>query len=401
MDKIALLKNPIQDYAWGSRTFIPQLMGEPGPKDKPQAELWMGAHPKTPSQVLFDGDLISLLELIQRDPEGILGQSVAKRFSNKLPFLFKVLAAAKPLSIQAHPNRDQAREGFAQENSLGIPLNASHRNYRDENQKPEMICALTTFWALNGFRKIEDLIALTDRIGTPALRDKTVYFRKQPEAEGLKEFFTTLMTMEKDYQRRMVTEIVNDCEKSPATDPTLEWIMKLNQEYPGDIGVLSPIFMNVVRLRPGQAMYTSTGVLHAYLEGAGVELMANSDNVLRGGLTAKNIDVPELLGILNFTHSKVDILRPERQQGAERIYQTPAEEFMLSVISVGEGSPFESYRERSVEIMICIDGNAHVTNLGSGDVLSLTKGTALIVPAAVEQYRIEGAATIYKATVPI
>ena len=158
MDRIGVLKNPIQNYAWGSRTFIPQLIGELAPANTPQAELWMGAHPKTPSQVLCDGEWISLAELIQENPEGILGDSVAKKFSNKLPFLFKVLAAAKPLSIQAHPNRDQARQGFARENRLRIPLNAPHRNYRDENHKPEMICALTSFWALSGFGKIEDLI---------------------------------------------------------------------------------------------------------------------------------------------------------------------------------------------------------------------------------------------------
>ncbi len=401
MIKISILKNPTQHYAWGSKTFIPELMGEPVPAEKPQAELWMGVHPKAPSQVLCDGEWVSLPEFIRKDPEGILGEGVAKNFSNKLPFLFKVLAAAKPLSIQVHPNRDQAQAGFARENGMKIPLDAPHRNYRDENHKPEMICALTPFWLLNGFRKIEDLIALTERIGAPALKGKISLLQGQHEAEGLDVFLTTLMTMDRDTQRQLVSEVVDYLGKRSATDAALAWVVRLNQEYPGDIGVLAPLFMNMVRLKPGQAIYTPSGRLHAYLEGAGIELMANSDNVLRGGLTAKNMDVPELFKILDFTHNEVDILRPERRERSEEIYYTPAKEFVLSLISVGGGTPFENSRKRSVETMICLEGDAQISDLGSGDVLSLTKGTALVVPAAIEHYRIEGKATLYKAAVPL
>jgi mannose-6-phosphate isomerase len=400
MTKISLLKNPIQDYAWGSRTIIPELIGDPVPSEKPQAELWMGVHPKAPSQVLCNGEWISLPEFIRKDPEGILGETVAKKFSNKLPFLFKVLAAAKPLSIQAHPNKDQGREGFARENGMKIPLGAPNRNYRDENHKPEMICALTPFWLLNGFRKVDDLIGLAKRIGAPGLKDKAIFLQGQHEAEGLRVFLTSLMMMDQGAQRQLVTEVVRHCGKLSAKDPELEWIIKLNQEYPGDMGVLSPIFMNLVQLQPGEALYTPAGRLHAYLEGAGMELMANSDNVLRGGLTAKAIDVPELLKILDFTHNELDILKPERGESGEEIYRTPAKEFLLSVISVVQGSLFESTQERSVEIMTCLEGDARVTDLGTGDALSLAKGTAIIVPAAVEHFRIEGEASIYKAAVP-
>jgi mannose-6-phosphate isomerase len=400
MKRISILKNPVQNYAWGSRTFIQQLMGDPVPADKPQAELWMGVHHKAPSQVLYNREWISLPEFIRKDPEGILGESVAKKFSNELPFLFKVLAAAKPLSIQAHPNRDQAREGFARENEMKISLDEPNRNYRDENHKPEMICALTPFWVLSGFRRIDDVIELAEKIGAPALNDKVLPLRGQPEAESLKEFFTTLMTMDKGAQSKLVSQVVDYSERPSATHRILEWVIKLHQAYPRDIGVLSPIFMNVLRLEPGEALYTPTGRLHAYLEGAGMELMANSDNVLRGGLTAKNIDLPELLKILNFTHNKVDILEPERRQSGENIYRTPAKEFSLSVISVGKGSFFESPRKRSVEIMACLEGDALVTDWGNGEALSLTKGAVIIIPAAVENYRIEGDATLYKASVP-
>ncbi len=401
MKKICLLKNFVQNYAWGSMTFIPELMGAPVPAEKPQAELWMGVHPKAPSQVQCDGEWMSLPEFIRTDPEGILGESVAKNFSDELPFLFKVLAAAKPLSIQVHPSRDQARAGFARENEMKIPLDAPNRNYKDENHKPEMICALTPFSLLSGFRRIDDLIALTEKIGAPVLKGKVGLLQGQHEAEGLDVFLTTLMAMDRDTQTQLVSEVVECIEQIPGTDAALEWVVRLNQEYPGDIGVLSPLFMNIVRLEPGQGMYTPPGRLHTYLEGAGIELMANSDNVLRGGLTAKSMDIRELLKILDFTHHHVDILMPERREKGENIYDTPAKEFVLSLISVERGSPFESSRTRSVEIMICLAGDAQISDLGNGDFLSLTKGTSLIVPAAVELYRIEGKATLYKAAVPL
>jgi mannose-6-phosphate isomerase len=401
MKKISILRNPIQNYAWGSMTFMPDLMGGPVPAEKPQAELWMGVHPKAPSKVLCDGEWMSLPEFIRTDPEGILGESVAKNFSNELPFLFKVLAATKPLSIQVHPNRDQAQEGFARENEMKIPLDAPNRNYKDQNHKPEMICALTPFWLLNGFREIDDLIALTERIGAPALRDQVRLLQGQHVAEGLKSFLTTLMTMDRGTQTELVSEVMHCIEQNSGTDAALEWVVRLNQEYPGDIGVLSPLFMNIVGLKPGQGMYTPSGRLHTYLEGAGIELMANSDNVLRGGLTAKNMELRELLKVLDFMHNQVDILMPVRRGKGEDIYQTPAKEFVLSLISVERSSPFESSRTRSVEIMICLEGDAQISDLGNGNVLSLPRGTSLIVPAAVERYRLEGKATLYKAAVPL
>ncbi len=401
MTKISILKNRTQNYAWGSKTFIPELVGETVPSDKPQAELWMGVHPRAPSQVLCDGEWMSLPEFIRKDPEGILGESAAKNFSHNLPFLFKVLAAAKPLSIQVHPNRDQAQAGFARENGMKIPLDAPNRNYRDENHKPEMICALTPFWLLNGFRKIDHLMALTERIGAPALKGKVSLLHGQHQAEGLNLFLTALLTMEQETRRQLISEVVDCMGKHSSTDASLEWTVRLSQEYPDDIGVLSPLFMNIVRLEPGQAIYTPSGRPHAYLEGAGIELMANSDNVLRGGLTAKNMDIHDLVKILDFSHTEVDILRPEKREKGEEIYHTPAQEFVLSLISVGGGAPFESPRKRSVEIMICVEGDAQISDLGNGDVLSFTKGTALIVPAAIERYRIEGKATLYKAAVPL
>jgi mannose-6-phosphate isomerase len=401
MDGIRVLKNPIQNYAWGSKTFIPQLTGVSTPENTPQAELWMGAHPKAPSLVWNNGKWIPLHELIQEDPEGILGKPTANKFSNRLPFLFKVLAAERPLSIQAHPNRVQAQQGFSRENSTGIPLNAPHRNYRDDNHKPELICALTPFSALIGFREMEEIVALTDRLGAPRFRDKVMDSWGLTNHESLRRLFTGLLTMEGDDQRRMVAEVVESCEKYASEDKAFEWTLKLNRAYTGDTGVLSPLFMKVVHLGPGEAIYISSGQLHSYLEGAGIELMANSDNVLRGGLTSKNVDVPELIKILDFAADGRYLLNPERGMNGEKFYRCPAEEFILSVISLNEGAVFTGPKKRSVEMMICMEGKARTIDSDRRENFSLNKGTAIIVPASAGPYKIEGKCIIYRASVPL
>ena len=401
MRKIGLLQNVIQEYAWGSKTAIPNLLGQPTPAEQPQAELWMGAHPKAPSQVLCEGRWRSLLEVIQENPEEILGEKTASRFANKLPFLFKVLAAARPLSIQAHPNLDQATRGFDRENELRIPVEASHRNYKDDNHKPEIICALTPFWALRGFRKVKEILELLETIQPPSMLEELILFRSQSNQVGLREFFKQLMTMEVRRQRRIVAEAVSKARKRANDDPVWKWMLVLNQEYPGDIGVLSTVLLNLIRLSPGEAMYLPAGELHAYLEGTGIELMANSDNVLRGGLTPKHVDVQELLNILSFADSDVHIVSPESLDAGETIYQTETAEFVLSVITVKEKTPFQSSRNRSVEIMICTEGEAKVEDLVNRERIRLGKGVSFIVPAAVGHYQIEGNATLYKAAVPL
>ena len=398
MDRIGILRNPVQEYAWGSTSFIPQLVGDPSSGDTPQAELWMGAHPKAPSELLWDGRWQSLLELIRKNPEAILGKATAEKFSNQLPFLFKVLAASKPLSLQAHPDRVKAREGYARENKSGIPPDAPHRNYRDENHKPELFCALTDFWALKGFRKAEEIFLSLDRIGTTSLKHE---LQTQTKDEGLRRLFHSLITMDRQTQQQTVNEVIACVEGQPGTDPVFEWVVKLHQAFPGDIGILLAVFLNQVRLEPGEAMFIMPGELHAYLDGAGVELMANSDNVLRGGLTAKYVDVNDLLGVIDFTYRKPEILRPIRNGPLESIYRTPAEEFLLSEIICREGLFFLSPRSRSVEVIICVKGHARITDLGTGEAFSLNKGTVILIPAAVKQYRVEGTAKIYKATVPL
>jgi mannose-6-phosphate isomerase len=397
----ALLKNTVQDYAWGSSTAIPQLLGEKNPSGKPQAELWMGAHPKAPSLVDCGGQWRSLQELIENYPQDILGDKIADKFHNKLPFLFKVLAAAKPLSIQAHPGLSQAIEGFRRENAEGIPMNASNRNYKDANHKPECICALSPFWALYGFRNVSEILALTKKSCPVGLANEINGLMSQRDSQGLKRYFTHLMTLDADRQKKVIDEAVQNALQFSDEDDAFYWMIRLSDEYPVDIGILSPILLNIVQLTPGQALFLPAGELHAYLEGFGIELMANSDNVLRGGLTPKHIDITELLKVLNFEPRTINVLEAVQKNKAERMYACPADEFVLSVISVSDEFRYQCKETRSVEIVLCTDGKTFLKDNGSKDLIELAKGTSAIIPAAVKSYCLSGNGTLFKASVPI
>jgi mannose-6-phosphate isomerase len=399
MKTICLLENTIQEYAWGSYTAIAKLLGKKTPSDVPQAEIWMGAHPRASSMIRCEGSAISLEEQISKYPENILGKSTAEKFDNKLPYLFKVLAAAKPLSIQAHPSSVQAREGFKRENDLNISKDAPNRNYKDGNHKPECICALTTFWAMNGFRKISDILSLVKKVCPNSLGKELNGLEKKQDTYGLKQFFKFLMTLGQKEKKKVLSETINNAQKYSKFDPVFEWIIKLSKEYPGDIGILSPTILNLICLEPGEAMFLFSGELHAYLEGLGIELMANSDNVLRGGLTPKHVDVPELLKVVNFEERDIKILQCEEKTSNECIYPSKAEEFILSVISVDSKKNYTSSSGMSAEILLCTDGQAIITDFGNDEDVFLKKGKSILVPASVTTYGIKGKAVIYKAKV--
>jgi mannose-6-phosphate isomerase len=401
MTGICLLENTIQEYAWGSYTAIPELLGNDSPANTPRAELWMGAHPKAPSKVKYNGKWLSLLELIDKNSHDILGGKVAQKFNNRLPYLFKVLAAAKPLSIQAHPSLDQAKEGFDRENRLGIPLDAPNRNYKDDNHKPECICALTFFWALNGFRKIPDMISLLGKICPQGLKKDFDFFRQHPDSRGLKEFFKAMMIMDRTTQKQIISDAVKNADQLKDKNTAYQWIIDLHKEYPSDIGVLSPIILNLICLEPGQAMFLPAGTLHAYLHGVGIELMANSDNVLRGGLTPKHVDVKELLDVLNFEERDVNILKMEKINPCEYQYESHAQEFSLSVVEVKKDMNCYSPDKRCVEILLCTDGDAVVVDLAENKSVHIKKGMSILVPAVVKKYSIKGDAVLYKAAVPV
>lgn len=401
MKRICILKNSVQNYAWGSTTAIQELLGQEVDKGKPVAELWLGAHPKAPSMVKLEEGYGSLADIIKQNPEELLGRTVAEKFNNSLPYLFKILAAEKPLSIQAHPSLKQAKEGFKSENMQNIPLNAPDRNYRDENHKPECICALTQFWALNGFRKISDIISLMDKLGVKGMDDELNHLKRSPDSDGLKIFFKSIMSMNLKRSESIVADAAARAEKDTDNNPVFKWIVKLNKEYPADMGVFSPVFLNLILLEPGQAMFLPAGELHAYLKGVGIELMANSDNVLRGGLTPKHVDVPELLKVLNFKEREVEILTPVHISECESFYKSQAEEFILSYISVTDAENYISPEKRSIEILICCSGKALFTEPGREYSLEVSKGLSVVIPSAVARYEIKGKAVFYKASVPV
>lgn len=399
MRRIRRLDNPIQPYPWGSPTAIPELLGRSNPQASPWAELWMGAHPKAPSLVETGGGWRPLDAVIEENPQAVLGQWLSRQFQGRFPFLFKVLAASAPLSIQAHPDKAQAKRGFAMENRLGLPLDAPDRNYKDDNHKPECICALEPFWALCGFRRVSDILAYMGELALPEFGDHLAVLRRQPDRNGLRRFFQGLMTTEPDARRRLVQKAASASESRASDDPVFQWVVHLNSAYPGDIGVISPLMMNLIRLEPGQALFLSAGELHAYLEGVGIELMANSDNVLRGGLTSKHLDLQELLACLNFEEREITVLTPRPVSDIEQVYSTEAAEFQLSILRSTNGAASLVHND-GVQILLCVEGNAELTDPNREWRLKVKKGESVLVPAGVEGYRISGRATFYKASTP-
>lgn len=397
-----LLDNVIQPYAWGSRTALAELLGQPSPSEACQAELWMGAHPGGPSRLRRSTTPRTLLEVIHSAPERELGPAVTHRFGPQLPFLLKVLAAEQPLSLQTHPSLAQAREGYARENQLGVPLTAPHRNYKDPNHKPELLCALTPTEALCGFRHAEETLALLDSLGLPVLEPLLAPLRASPDARGLSRTFEALMTLPQEQRRPRVDAVVAACaaraERPGRFQDELRQAVRLGALYPGDPGVVGALLLNFVRLRPGEAIYLPAGNLHAYLGGVGVEIMANSDNVLRGGCTPKYVDVPELLRVLDFRCGPIPVVQGVTTDGVEFVYTTSAEEFRLSRLELRPGHPARPER-RGPEILLCTRGPARLS-LGD-ERLELPRGTAVFVSAADGPYSLEGDAVVFRATAGI
>jgi mannose-6-phosphate isomerase len=396
---VNLLDNVIQPYAWGSRTALAELMGRPSPSPTPEAELWMGAHPGAPSRVQRGGAPASLLEVIRQAPERELGAAITRRFGAELPFLLKVLAAGAPLSLQTHPSLAQAREGFARENAQGVPLSAPHRNYKDANHKPELLCALTPFDALCGFRRADETLELFDALAVPALEPLLSPLREEADAAGVRRMFEALMTLPRGERGPLVGMTVAACAQRAARSAPyaeeMRWAVRLAEQYPGDPGVLGALMLNLVRLAPGEAIYLPAGNLHAYLEGVGVEIMANSDNVLRGGCTPKHVDVPELLRVLDFRCGPIPPMRAQPAQGGEEVYATPTEEFRLSRIPLAPGTPVRPER-RGAEILLCIEGRARIAS--DSGTLELPRGGSAFVSASDAAYALEGEGVVFRAT---
>lgn len=376
-----LMHNPIQGYDWGSHDALTTLFGIPNPAGKPQAELWMGAHPNGCSEVTLAGNVQRLSTLIERAPVAVLGDATVARFGS-LPFLFKVLCAEKALSIQVHPSKAQAEAGFAKEEAAGIDPKAANRNYKDPNHKPELVFALTPYQAMNGFRAIPAILALFDRMGLPALAELTEALRQSQDEAGLQHFFHQLLVLEGTRKEEALAGLLAYAAVHQ-DEETFALITSLAAQYPGDVGLFSPLLLNVVTLQPGQAMYLDACTPHAYVRGTGLEIMANSDNVLRAGLTPKYIDVAELLDCTRCLPKPDDqILLAPHLDGAVQHFEVPVPDFTFSVYPAGE----HALTTASAEILFAIDGT--VTLQQGEQSLRLEKGQSAFVPAATGHYRL-------------
>ncbi|MCM2579234.1 mannose-6-phosphate isomerase, class I [Streptomyces meridianus] len=394
------LTNTVRPYAWGSTTAIPNLLGTE-PTGEPQAELWMGAHPGAPSLVDRGAGARPLTEIIDADPEGELGAAAVARFGTRLPFLLKILAAEQPLSLQVHPDLDRARAGFADEEARGVPLEAPHRNYKDANHKPELLCALTEFDGVCGFRPPAEAAGVLAALEVDSLKPYVDILRAGPEEAALREVLTAVLTADRGATAESVTEAAAAAARLVDEDGphrrAYAAYASLADRYPGDPGVIAAMLLNHVRLEPGEALFLDAGVPHAYFGGLGVEIMAGSDNVLRSGLTSKHVDVPELLRVVRFAATPPGVIRPSRAAGAtaEEVYETPIDEFRLSRFALTESAGAAELVCASAQILLCTAGTVTVESPQSA--LTLEPGHSVFVPAD-EPLALSGRGTVFRAT---
>lgn len=381
-----LLYGPIRNYAWGSRSAIATLQGRPTPSPEPEAELWLGAHPGAPASVDRDGARVSLVELLSAEPGHWLGQQVVDRFGVRLPFLLKVLAADAPLSLQAHPDPEQARAGHAAD----AEREAGQRNYVDPFHKPELLVALTPMEALCGFRAPAESAEVLAAFGVPSLEPVVAALRTG--AAGLADAVRLLLTFPADQRAGLVAAVAS----ATLDTPDARLARSLADSYPGDPGVLVALLLNWVRIAPGEAIWMPAGNLHAYLRGTGVEIMAASDNVLRGGLTPKRIDVDELLRVLRFEVLDDPVVRAVPVAPGLVCWPVPVDDFALHQVQVGSDRAEVTVPLVGPRVVLCSTGALTVDD-GAGPV-ELGPGQAAVSPAAAGALRIAGTGEAYVAS---
>jgi mannose-6-phosphate isomerase len=394
--RIFHLKGVIQHYSWGGHYFIPQLLDIKNKEQKPYAEYWMGAHGNHPASI-ENGDKIALSDFIAKDAEGFLGSEVAEKFSG-LPYLLKVLDVRQMLSIQVHPSKQAAEINFEEENKKGIPVNAPNRNYKDRNHKPELMVALSNFWLLHGFKSEGALLGILET-------QKQLHFLKETFIKGgYKALYEEVMFMDQEKVDKVLHPLIENITPlyhngSLTRDDEDFWAARaaLNfcKDNHYDRGIFSIYLFNLVHLKKGEGIFQPSGLPHAYLEGQNVEIMANSDNVLRAGLTDKYIDVPELLRHVKFEATIPKVLNPQSQHN---VFSSPAEEFELQQYLLKED---EEVKIQTVtgEIFLLIEGSVEVIagnekmRMDHGDSIFVKTGTAMVVKSL-------SGINLFRATVP-
>ncbi|HVG13362.1 MAG TPA: mannose-6-phosphate isomerase, class I [Chitinophagaceae bacterium] len=393
------LKGKVQHYSWGGYHFIPELLSLANSEKKPFAEYWLGAHPNHPSEVEAGNKWIPLNEFISDNKTEALGEATAQQFG-MLPFLLKILDVRQMLSIQVHPAKESAEEGFESENKLGIPLTAGHRNYKDDNHKPELMVALSDFWLLHGFKPAAQLEEILSAIPDfEFLEDK---FRDG----GYKGLYETVMLMEQEEVNKILEPVIARILPLYKNGELLKssesfWAARAVETYCKDgnydRGIFSIYFFNLVHLKKGEGVFQPAQLPHAYLEGQNVELMANSDNVLRAGLTDKHIDVAELMRHVQFEETIPFILGSHAAVSEEIQFQTPVPEFELYQYRLDNNSM--ALESGSAEVILVLEGGVEI--ISEGEALTLSKGAAAFVQAGtVYTLKTNGEADVFKASVP-
>jgi len=405
-----LLKNPIQHYEWGTRgedAFIPNLLGFEAENNRPYAELWMGSHPKASSEVILEDKSILLNQLILQHPIEILGKKVAKKFSGKLPFLFKVLSAGEILSIQAHPNKAQAKWLHERD----------PEHYPDGNHKPEVAIALDSLTALVGFKSFPDILQTLERY--PEMTDfigRSIFNRSmrsiEPSSQGqrelVRELYSTLLIRSVTHGLEL-EQSINQLNERLCRSRKLrleeELFIELREKYTGpDVGLFTIFLLNLIQLKKGQGVFLKAGIPHAYLKGNIVECMANSDNVVRVGLTPKFTDVKTLIDILTYELHSISVLG-EKSDLREIVYETPAHEFQVSRCEIESDQKKVEITGYKPEILLVTEGQIriHWENDSKKDVKIFKKGQSILIPALLREYRIhaECRSEYFKVEVPI
>ncbi|WP_139312284.1 mannose-6-phosphate isomerase, class I [Vibrio ponticus] len=383
------LECKIQNYDWGSPSSFKQLFDIPNDTQQPQAEIWMGAHANGCSSIKNDGSNILLSDFIEQNPLFTLGKKTVQRFSS-LPYLFKVLSAEKALSVQVHPNKSQAENGFDQEQSLGITaIDDPKRNYKDNNHKPELVYALTPFQAMNGFRCHREVHSLLTELNIAEITPLVQQYEVQLNSDGLKQLFADILALSGNAKQRVIQHLTHYAQTHSDNQP-FDLVTQLATQYPNDIGLFSPLFLHTITLNPGEAMFLNACTPHAYISGTALEIMANSDNVLRAGLTNKHIDVLELISCVRFEPQTQEslLLAPKvDHQGAH--YRVPVDDFSFSIYGEQErqNNTSVSLHASSAEILLPLDAPI-VLEHSSGERLVCDKGQAVFICAASNHYQV-------------
>lgn len=395
LKSLYLLKNSVKEYDWGDPYILPKLLHYTNSSDKPQAEVWMGTYPNAESIITYSNKEQLLSDLINSDPYYFLGEKYLKKFSlNSLPFLYKILSINKPLSLQAHPNKKQAQIGFDKENKAHISLQSTKRSYRDNNHKIELFCAYSSnVWLLCGFLPYDVILKNFDQIEHPIIKNLVDSFKKNLSDKGLSNFLYELLHLTQKDSIEILSQIkyIQNCDEH-----TNNWLSNLINYYPDDITSLSPLYMNLIYLPQGKAIFIESGTLHVYLQGVGIEITTPSDNTLRFGLTSKHIDTENLKNVVNFNTLKPSLISPEQHNG---VYKIPYDNFLLSRHYIDSKHPYILSIPNHTQIVLCMKGNLTITSTDYN--YNLTQGKSLFIPYAAGNYRFIGSGEIFIASTTI